>query len=255
MKKAFSVIVFLVCFCLVSFAWADPSADSDAVSVQQNGMCPTTKIVGDVDSCLKCHAMSGNKFVLQEFADDAYLDYPVDDLKIEGTTARLVLKSILSDEVAEAIQYIEKHNVNKLILEIHSPGGIVGEAWRIQGYLHEWKSKGNIVETRGYGMCASAGFMVLISGSKGHRLVTPHAMIMWHEIGVTGMQMNQHATPTDKEDEAATLRHMQESANRYISDVSGVGVEIIRQNIKYKTWWMTGREAVEFGFADGLLGE
>lgn len=265
MKKAFSVIVFLVCFCLVSFAWADPPMPNKSISAPTSdegvkeqllmkGMCPTTKVVGDAYSCFYCHAY-GRDFLtkIEETAPDAHLDYPIKNFRIENGVGYFLFNDIDPDAIFDITRYLDLHNVKKLVLESYSPGGAMMAAWRCVGLLNTWKAKGNIVETRCQGYAASAAFLVFASGSNGYRFVSPTAELMWHEL--KSFKFFDMSSPADKEDEAGVLRHLQDNANQYLSSVSNMTKDEIDERVRKKEFWMTGREAVEFGFADGLLGE
>ena len=101
-----------------------------------------------------------------------------------------------------------------------------------------------------YGYAASAGFLVFQAGSE--RYVFARSEGMWHEVRSVVMK---EVTPSNSEHEAAIFRHFQDNANSYIASRSKVSKAKLDAKIKFREWWMTGTEMVEFGFADGLLGQ
>ena len=78
------------------------------------------------------------------------------------------------------------------------------EAWKIISLMDIAKRDGRIVETNVYGFAASGGFLIFASGSKGYRIASPRALLMWHEVW--SFKMFSVETPSDKEEEAKTLR-------------------------------------------------
>ena len=117
--------------------------------------------------------------------------------------------------------------------------------------MRGWQEQGNIIETRVYGYCASAGFLIFASGTKGNRFVAPQAELMWHELQT--FEFFNQSTPSSKEEEARVLRHLQDTANSWLAEVSNLTKQQVDELVKYKELWITGVQAVEYGFADALL--
>ncbi len=220
------------------------------------GKCPKTQIVGKADDCFKCHVPP--KFSLKEALPDVGYTPPrgVSLIFKDGKPiqAYYLLKSIEDAEVKTLFDYARHHAINHVILEIHSPGGGLFDAWRIVGLMRAWKSEGKVVETRVYGFAASAGFLVFASGSKGHRFVSPHAEMMWHELllAMFGLKIT---TPSDSEEESRVLRHLQDTANTWLAECSKMTKADIDAAIKKKEFWINGKQAIEKGFADHLIKE
>ena len=114
-----------------------------------------------------------------------------------------------------------------------------------------YKKCGMTIETRCYGFAASAAFYILANGSKEHRYIAPMAEVMWHEI-IT-FKLWAIESPADKEDEARVLRHLQDTTNIRLSEVSKVSKGKLDDMIRKKELWLRGTEVVEYGFADKLL--
>jgi len=210
-------------------------------------ICPKTLMK---DSCMSCHVIPD--WGLKEPDPDRYNLYPT-DMKVRGDIGYLLLESIYSDFVKEFFDYLNKLHIKHAVIEVHSPGGRLFECSRIIGLMHEFERNGGIVETRLYGMAFSAGFAVFVSGTIGHRHVSPVAECMWHEL-ITG-EFFAIKTPADKEDEARVLRHLQDTTNNWIVSRSKMTKKTLDEKIRKKEFWINGAEAVDLGFADKLIGE
>jgi ATP-dependent Clp protease protease subunit len=125
---------------------------------------------------------------------------------------------------------------------------------RIVGIIQDWESakEGRIVETRCNGFAASAGFLVFVAGTKGYRFASQTTNIMWHEL--RNFSMMKISTPASSEEEARILKHLQSTADEYIESRGKLSKEDIHEKIKNKEFWITGKQALEYGFVDKLLG-
>lgn len=224
--------------------------DNQDKSRKEESLCPKSLMKKD---CLKCHTQPS--FHLKEAPAGERYEYPNFYTSIVEKDGKKIgnyyVTEINSALVKDAFDYFEKHNISHIIIEIHCPGGALIDAWRIAGLMGEQEKKGKILETRCYGFAASAGFLVMISGSKGHRFVNTHAELMWHELW--SFKMFDLASPSDKEEEARVLRHLQDTGNDWLSKRSNLTKEEIDGKVKKREFWMTGSEAVNLGFADGFL--
>ena len=216
--------------------------------------CPKTTMTSD---CLKCHIASS--FKLKETPPDAHLSYPGKGMKIQGWAARLkgfyLLKEIDADGVKDFFDYLDQHKIKEAVVEIHSPGGSLFDAQRIVNLFDQWRAKGGSIETQCLGLAASAGFYIFVSGDKGKRFVSRHADLMWHEIRTIEGWGLRLATPATKEDEARVFRHLQNTRNEYLATRGKLSKEKLDEMIKYKDWWLSGKQVLDAGFADGYLGE
>jgi len=215
--------------------------------------CPKT-LINDMNKCLYCHTTPS--FKLKEATPDETRVYPNIFTKIipEGANAvgYFLLGEIDSRPVKEYFDYLTSHNIDKAIVEIHSPGGSLLDAWRIVGIMQAWeRAKPNrIIETRCYGFAASAGFLTFVSGTMGHRFVSETAEMMWHELW--SFSLFKLETPSDSEESARVLRHLQDTANIWIASRGNLTKEEMDAKIKKREYWIRGSEAIQLGFADGL---
>ena len=201
--------------------------------------------------CADCHTQPN--MLIKEARPNEALVYPNFNMELIGDVGYYYLTLILDVEIREFFNYLDLHNIHKAVIEIHTPGGSLFAASRIIGYMRDWSAKDNSVETRLYGIAASAGFAIFVSGDMGKRFTSPIAECMWHEL-ITG-EFFAIKSPADKEDEALVLRHLQDTTNNWIVSRSDISKDVLDEKIRKKEFWVNGREAVEFGFADGLIGE
>jgi len=223
--------------------------------------CPATRYT-DNDKCKDCHTMvmdNGKpKFGLKEIPlASNHSEKPYDmDVVMEGNelVAYLKVTRIDADHFREVSQYLYRHpEFKKLVVEIHSSGGSVMDAWRIVGIIAEMRSHGIKIETRCYGMALSAGGIILVAGDIGSRFVSPHAEIMIHKVWT--FSMFELSDADSAEDKAELLRHLQKNINRLFEERTNLTAEVINEKSAYKMWWFTGSEAIKHGVADGFIGK
>ena len=219
---------------------------------KKESVCPYTLMQ---DNCMTCHIKDWR---LKEVKWDAVLDYPsgLKFYKIESEAPSLAyyqLNKVNSNAFKTVLDYLDVHNIHYLIVDVQSWGGGAMEMWRIVGHIIQWKAEGNIIETQVNGAAISAGFVIFASGSKGHRLVNPSAELMWHEAQM--LEWPEITTPTDTEKKAAIYRHFQDNCHIYLATVCNLTKEEIDKKVRDLEWWMNGRDALKYGFADGLVGE
>lgn len=233
--KVFSVIILILILTL-SYSYA-----------QNRQPCPKTLVAND---CFSCHTIPS--FKVKEAPPDETYVYPVRGMRIAGGVGYFLIREISDDDMKSFLDYLDRKNIKKAVIEIHSPGGSLFAATRAINLMSEWESRGNIIETRVNGFALSGGFLIFIAGTKGHRFVSRHADLMWHEIQSLEMVMR-ITTPADKEEEARVLRHLQDVRNAWIATRGKLTKQEIDEKIKKKEFWMSGEEAVRFGFADGFI--
>ena len=210
------------------------------------GVCPKTRMD---TSCLTCH--TSPSFKLKEPSLGEGMELPTYELKFLADGS---LYFLLTDIDATSLEKIfrwmrHKKTYKKLVIEVHSPGGSLFNAYRIVSMIQDMQSDGFIVETRCYGFAASAGFYIFCAGNKGHRLASPNAEFMWHEL--LTFAMFQVSTPSSTEEQSRVLRHLQDTANGWLATVSNLSKEEIDGLIHKKEFWLRGTDMVTYGFADG----
>ena len=261
-----TLAVFLMAVLLAISGVAFAEQHSEAVVAKDDAKtpevwCPVTRYT-DNSKCSECHVMVKDgdglpKFGLKEIPIDASYSEKPYEMSIVQENNELIAY-VLVDNINAALfrnvsQYLYIHpEIRKLVVEIHSPGGSVMAAWRIVGIIEEMRAHGIVVETRCYGLAASAGGILLIAGDLGSRFVAPHSEIMLHKVWQ--FAMFDVSDPDSAEDKADVLKHFQANINKFFEERTNLSSDIINEKSYHKMWWFTGKEAIEHGVADGLIG-
>src|SRR6056297_2349556 len=159
------------------------------------------------------------------------------------------LGSPVTDEVANTViaqlLFLEADNPDKdIYLYINSPGGSVTAALAMYDTMQYIKPD---VVTIGMGQAASAGALLLASGSSGKRYALPYSRVMIHQPagGVQGKA-------TDAEIHIKELMRIRETLNEIFSKHTGRPKEEIEKDVE-KDYFMTAEEAMEYGIIDEVI--
>jgi len=207
---------------------------------------PCKKGYMNEDKCFLCHTVPNNK--LKEANPDETRNYPVSNMVIRGDIGYYTLEEVNAVAVWRFFDYLENHNVKKAVFEIMSPGGSLFVAWTIVSYMRNFPGT---VETRVRSYAASAGCLIFVGGDIGKRYISKTAMLMWHELWT--FEFLSIKTPSSTEDEAKTLRKFQDNTNQWLADRTNLSKAEIDEKVKRKEFWINGKEALEYGFADGII--
>jgi ATP-dependent protease ClpP protease subunit len=250
----------LVLLAGVGLSWSNHDSDAgvsakEDVEVAVRG-CPVTHMT-DNARCMDCHVMkvvNGKPvFGLKEIDPHKQYNYPCYTFKFKDEqTAHVVLNDINDRTVSEVFEYLTRYsNINKLIIEMHNPGGSMFGMWRIVSLMDQYKNSGRVIETQCQGFSASASFIIFVNGSKGHRFVAPESFHMWHEA--MSFSMFDIKTASSTEEEAKIMRKFQDTAHHWLAKRSKVEKTKFDELVAKREWWLTGNEMVEFGLADGFI--
>ena len=261
--KALAVFLMAVLLAISGVAFAEQQGEAVVEKEEAKTpevWCPATRYT-DNAKCSECHVMlmedGKPKFGLKEIplsANHSDKPYGMDVVREHGElVAYMIVGAINAVQFRDVSQYLYTHpEFTKLVVEIHSGGGSVMDAWRIVGIIEEMRSHGIAVETRCYGMALSAGGIIFIAGDIGKRFVSPHAEIMIHKVYT--FSMFEVSDADSAEDKAELLRHLQKNINQLFEERTNLTAEVINERSAYKMWWIVGKEAIEHGVADGLIG-
>jgi ATP-dependent Clp protease protease subunit len=131
-------------------------------------------------------------------------------------------------------------------LYINSPGGSVDAGLAIYDTMHLIQPQ---VATTCVGIAASMGAWLLAGGAKGKRSALPNARILIHQ-GSAGLQ----GTAADIEIHAREMLRLEARMQELLSADTGQPVERIERDLN-RDYWMSAREAQEYGVIDSLVGE
>lgn len=161
----------------------------------------------------------------------------------------IFLGTQVSDQSANVIQaqllYLDSVDPDKDIsLYINSPGGSVYAGLGIYDTMQYINSDVSTICT---GMAASMAAVLLVAGQHGKRFALPHSRVMIHQPmgGIQGQA-------SDIEITAREILKLKEELYRIISDHSGQPFEKVEADSD-RDYWMTAREAKEYGMIDTVL--
>ena len=130
-----------------------------------------------------------------------------------------------------------------IYLYINSPGGSITAGMAIYDTM---QFVPNDIVTVGIGMAASMGQLLLTSGTKGKRYITPNARVLLHQPhgGFGG-------TASDIQTQAQLINSMKQSLAEITASQTGKTVEQINADGD-RDRWFTAQEALEYGFIDHI---
>jgi ATP-dependent Clp protease protease subunit len=161
------------------------------------------------------------------------------------------MEHIIFEKLWENFNAMRPFKIRRIVIELFSFGGSLFDAMAMASLIKDQENDGKIVEIRARGLVASAGLIILVSGTKGYRYIHPISMVMFHELKSFTIAYD---SPSDKEEVAKIERFIQEQVNHYIVDRSKISIKELRERIQRREFWMDANTAIQFGFADKLLG-
>jgi ATP-dependent Clp protease protease subunit len=129
-------------------------------------------------------------------------------------------------------------------LYINSPGGVASAALAIYDTMQYLECD---VSTMCMGMAASAGALLLASGTKGKRYALPHSRVMIHQP-LGGAQ----GQATDIEIQAREILHLKEQQIEILARHTGKDTDRLRQDME-RNFWMSAEDAQDYGMVDAVL--
>jgi ATP-dependent Clp protease protease subunit len=152
-------------------------------------------------------------------------------------TANLVVAQML---------FLENQDSNKdIIFYINSPGGSVYDAFAIYDTMQFVKPD---IQTVGIGVQASAAAFLLSSGTKGKRLILPHATVMIHQPS----SASQRSKISDLEIDLKEGIRLKRLLNQIIAKNTGQPISKIEKDMD-RDYWMSADEAKKYGLVDKVI--
>ncbi|HQV64795.1 MAG TPA: ATP-dependent Clp protease proteolytic subunit [Candidatus Paceibacterota bacterium] len=162
-----------------------------------------------------------------------FLGTPIDD-----TIASLIVAQLL---------FLEQEDSKKdIMLYVNSPGGSVSSAMAIIDTMNFIKCD---VSTICIGLAASAGAVILSSGTKGKRFSLPNSEVMIHQPLINGGVGGQ---ATDIEITAKNIVKMKKRLNEMLAKNTGQKLAKIEADVE-RDYWMTADEALKYGIVDKII--
>lgn len=152
----------------------------------------------------------------------------------------------MAESIVAQLLYLSAQSDEDIQLYINSYGGDVTAGMAIYDTMQHIKCD---VQTVCVGKAMSMGAVLLSGGTKGKRFVLPHSTVMLHQAlgGVKGQS-------SDVDIEAAELHRTKDMLNEILSRNCGKKMEEIVRDTD-RNFYLHGKEAVEYGVADKVMGE
>lgn len=244
--------VLIICLSIIpSMVWGEPAPEEK--EAPQAFECPYSRI-SDQDKCFTCHGYGRDFKKIKETDPHELFDYPINLMIYDDADGRYGAYD-LDDTITEftpgmlerAFRYLRKHDVNRMIIDISSPGGSVFAGWKTKEIIDYWQHQGFDVTTQVRSIAASAAFTIFCAADE--RLISPTAELMQHELWTFSFMSLD--TPSDSEHKAKILRHIQETITVWLASRAGVTKDALSEKIKKKEYWTNGVQAKHFGWATG----
>lgn len=171
------------------------------------------------------------------------------DIKLLESSTHFLIGEIDETNINECIKWIVYENLTPkqdkiLTIYINSQGGDLYEAF---GLIDIMKNSRLPIRTIGYGSVMSAAFLILASGTKGERYISPNAGIMCHQLSCT--------EEVGKFHDIKATRKETDRLNKVMYDILKFATDLDGRIIKTKLLpahdvYMTAEEMIEFGAAD-----
>lgn len=163
----------------------------------------------------------------------------------------ILLSETIEDGMASIIVaqllYLQSEDSSKEItMYINSPGGSVTSMWSIIDTMNLIKPD---VSTVCIGMAASAASLILANGTKGKRLILPHAEVMIHQPlgGAEGQA-------SDISIRAKHILKTKDLGCKFMAAKTGQTLEKLEKDMD-RDYYMDSKEALQYGIVDKIIGE
>lgn len=153
--------------------------------------------------------------------------------------------------VVNALDYLSTKNNDPIYLYINSEGGSVDYAISILDKIEEIKGKNIVVCTTVIGCAYSAASFILMAGTPGYRIATPHSSVMIHAISYSleydSVNKNKRFSEfVEKQNELLT-----NLVAEYCKKNSAAKLKKFKDEIK-DDLWLSAKDALKFGLIDSL---
>lgn len=151
-------------------------------------------------------------------------------------------------DITERLLYLEAVAPGEPItFYINTPGGSITAGMAIYDTIRLITSPVKVVVT---GMAASMGSILLQAPKqKASRLLFPHAQVMIHQPLIMGRIV---APAVDIHIQAQEMERMRRELNAILAEASGQPLAKVEKDTD-RDFYMTAKEAVEYGLADGII--
>ena len=143
--------------------------------------------------------------------------------------------------IVERLMYLDSLGKEDIEFFINSPGGYVTSGFSIYDTMLSLSCDVSTICT---GLAASMGSILLSAGTKGKRLIMPHAKVMIHQPsgGARGQASN-------IEIQAQEILKTKELSAQILADNCGQDFEKVMKDFN-RDYWMNAEESLDYGIVD-----
>lgn len=150
------------------------------------------------------------------------------------------------DTIVAQLLYLDSVDNRDINIYINSPGGDCYSGLELVSTMDFVKSD---VSTTVLGLAASMGAIISSSGKKGKRKMLPYSRFMIHQPSGSSGRIKF----TDQRIELEEMEKTRNDLYGVLSKNSGHSMEEIIDMCEHGDRWMKASEAIELGFADGII--
>lgn len=174
---------------------------------------------------------------------DIYSRMLMDRILFLNTSIEPTMVNILTAQLL----WLDQQSDKPINMYINSPGGSVIDGLQLIDTMNFINAP---ISTTCLGMAASMGAVILSCGEKGKRFVLPHSRVMIHQAS-GGFNGKSEDVKTSYEQ----LLRCQKDIYEILSQNIGVEYEEIERLCSNTDKWFIGREAIDLGIVDKIVGE
>lgn len=152
----------------------------------------------------------------------------------------------VEEAIATLGQWQREDASKPITVILNTLGGEIISGLALFDYIQHLNETGTPVDIHGLGYAASMGAILLQAGRK--RLIGKHSYLLIHEVSGVAL-----GNMSEIEDQVEFTKGLQERALDILTEKSTMTRRQIQRHWKRKDWWLNASEAVELGFADGVL--
>ena len=174
---------------------------------------------------------------------DIYSRMLMDRILFLNTSIEPTMVNILTAQLL----WLDQQSDKPINMYINSPGGSVIDGLQLIDTMNFINAP---ISTTCLGMAASMGAVILSCGEKGKRFALPHSRVMIHQAS-GGFNGKSEDVKTSYEQ----LLRCQKDIYEILSQNIGVEYEEIERLCSNTDKWFIGREAIDLGIIDKIVGE
>lgn len=161
---------------------------------------------------------------------------------------------ITAETINPIVQYIITQNIinpksSHITIFIDSDGGCIRAASKLIDVMNLSRIP---IRTVGWGVVASAALLIFMCGHQ--RIISENAEVLSHQATLNVSSLS--AKINDFESQQKEFQNICDRILRIYVEKTGKSVkEVQKKLMRHHDVWLTGREALEYGFADSLLND